>query len=182
MDRAPSGAPGQASRTWLQVLTNWRGRINRMQFLAGNALLLTGICLAFGVILLVSSVVGGRALDLATPLSFIVIFASLVPVSALVAQRLHDLGRSAFGPLLALGLAVASQGVAAAAFFDVVHGLFGGWLASSLYDLGLSQAMFWAPFACTVAAMLVMGPLFARGQEGANRFGPPPSGNDIRLA
>jgi uncharacterized membrane protein YhaH (DUF805 family) len=104
---------------------------------------------------------------------FILIGAGFIPLSALFAQRVHDLGWSAFIPLVFFA-------VLAAPMFTVMDfgtGVFGYALARVAHSTGLDMAgLFpivmignglWMLFAIYV--------IVTKGQPAANRFGPPPA-------
>ena len=110
--------------------------------------------------------------DTISAIGFILIGAGFIPLSALFAQRVHDLGWSAFIPL---GLFA----VLAAPMFtvmDFASGVFGYALARVAHSAGLDMAGvfpivmigngLWMLFAIYV--------IVRKGQAVANHFGPPP--------
>lgn len=104
---------------------------------------------------------------------FILIGAGFVPLSALFAQRVHDLGWSAFIPL---GLFA----VLAAPMFTVIDfatGVFGYALARVAHSAGLDMAGLF-PIVMIGNGLWMLFAIYVivrKGQPEANRFGPPPA-------
>lgn len=105
--------------------------------------------------------------------SFVLIGVGLIPLSALFAQRAHDIGLSAFVPL-SLFLVLAAPMLTV---MDYEPGVFGRALARAAYEAGLDAVTLY-PFVIIGNGLWMAFAIFMivkKGQPNANRFGLPPA-------
>jgi uncharacterized membrane protein YhaH (DUF805 family) len=150
----------------------WSGRIGRRPFFGGYIALsfMMGAIGMIGIGLLVAFDASFRATGI---LLFALLAGSGLPLSALIAQRAHDIGLTAFIPL-ALFLVL---GAPMMAFVDFSFGVFGYGLARVAHAAGLDdEGLF--PFVVIGNGLWMLFALFLflkKGQPLSNRFGPPPA-------
>lgn len=152
---------------------SWKGRIGRRTFFGGYIALCflsaaVGM-LALGPLMFLDS----TSFETINAVSFILIGAGFIPLSALFAQRVHDLGWSALIPLVLFAILSAPM----LTVMDFGTGVFGYALARVAHSTGLDMATLlpigmignglWMLFAIYV--------IVRKGQPTANRFGPPPT-------
>lgn len=104
---------------------------------------------------------------------FILIGAGFIPLSALFAQRVHDLGSSAFIPLALFAVLAAPMFTA----MDFATGVFGYAVARVAHWTGLEMADLF-PIAMIGNGLWMLFAIYLivrKGQPEANRFGPPPA-------
>jgi uncharacterized membrane protein YhaH (DUF805 family) len=152
---------------------SWKGRIGRRTFFGGYIALcfLSGALGMLGIGLL--TLMGMTDFETINSMGFVLIGVGFIPLSALFAQRAHDIGWSA---LILLGLFV----VLAAPMFTVLDsgsGVFGYALARVAYSAGLDMAGLF-PIVMIGNGLWMLFAIFLivrKGQTEANRFGPPPA-------
>jgi uncharacterized membrane protein YhaH (DUF805 family) len=157
---------------WRQFFS-WKGRIGRRTFFGGYVALsfVSGAVgmLVLGPLMLLSST------NFATisAIGFILIGAGFIPLSALFAQRVHDLGWSAFIPLVLFAILAAPMFTV----MDFAFGVFGYALARVAYSAGLDVAGLF-PIVMIGNGLWMLFAIFVivrKGQAETNRFGPPPA-------
>lgn len=152
---------------------SWKGRIGRRTFFGGYI----ALCFVSGALGMLGigtlMLAGVTDFETINAMGFILIGAGFIPLSALFAQRAHDLGWSAFVPL---GLFT----ILAAPMFtvlDFASGVFGYALARVAYSTGLAmEGLF--PIAVIgngLWMLFAISMIVRRGQAAPNRFGPPPA-------
>lgn len=175
-ERRQLGANLDGFGAWLpdwRHFFSWKGRIGRRTFFGGYVALcfVSGAVgmLVLGPLMFLDS----TSFETMSAVGFILIGAGFIPLSALFAQRVHDLGWSALIPLVLFAI------LAAPIFtvMDFATGVFGYALARVAHSTGLDMTgLFpmvtignglWTLFAIYV--------IVRKGQPGANRFGPPPA-------
>ena len=104
---------------------------------------------------------------------FILIGAGFIPMSALFAQGVHDIGWSAFIPLVLFAILAAPMFTV----MDFGSGLFGYALARVAHSAGLDMTDLF-PIVMLGNGLWMLFAIFAivsKGQAKTNRFGPPPA-------
>ncbi|MEZ6024198.1 MAG: DUF805 domain-containing protein [Hyphomonadaceae bacterium] len=152
---------------------SWKGRIGRRTFFGGYVTL----CFVSGAVRVL--VLGPlmfmdwTSFETINAVGFVLIGAGFVPLSALFAQRVHDLGWSAFIPLVLFAMLAAPMFTV----MDFATGVFGYALARVAHLAGLDVAgMFPIVMIGNGLWMLfVIYVIVRKGQPEANRFGPSPT-------
>ncbi|WP_228126710.1 DUF805 domain-containing protein [Candidatus Viadribacter manganicus] len=152
---------------------SWKGRIGRRTFFGGYVALcfISGAVgmLVLGPLMLSSS----TSFETINAIGFILIGAGFIPLSALFAQRVHDLGWSAFIPLVLFAILAAPM----FALMDFGSGVFGYALARAAHSVGLDMAGLF-PIVMIGNGLWMLFAIFViarKGKAEANRFGPPPA-------
>lgn len=105
--------------------------------------------------------------------AFVLIGAGCIPMSALFAQRVHDLGWSAFVPLVLFAVLATPMFTV----MDFATGVFSYALARVAHSTGLDMAGLF-PIAIIGNGLWMLFAIYVivrKGQPGANRFDPPPA-------
>ncbi|MEZ5937298.1 MAG: DUF805 domain-containing protein [Hyphomonadaceae bacterium] len=148
---------------------SWKGRIERRGFIGGCLAVVLAIT-ALGVAgVFFAQPTGLGSFESIDAFALGLMAGSFVPVSALGAQRAHDIGWSA-APVIVVSILVL---LFAAVSADIVSGLFGHQLARIGWavGIGLSSAFLLAQAMLIAALLLFVFLASQKGQPTANRYG-----------